>query len=92
MFKTIKSAQAGPDYTVEIEWEDGSRSVVDFASTVKKGGVFSALADKEFFINGLSVGGDGVWLTWPGELDFSADSLWHRCHPDQETDEISAAQ
>lgn len=90
MFATIKRAEARPDYTVELQWGDGSRTVVDFAATIKKGGVFSALADRDFFVNRLTIGGDGDWLSWPGELDFSADSLWYRSHPDQEVDEAAA--
>ena len=90
MFAEIKIAKARPDYTVEIEWGDGSRSIMDFAPTIKKGGVFAALADKDFFSNCLSIGGDGDWLSWPGEIDFSADSLWYRSHPHQETDEAAA--
>ena len=90
MFATIKAARARPDHTVEIEWEDGDRSVVDFAPTVKKGGVFSALADGEFFVSRLSIGDDGDWLSWPGDIDFSADSLWYRSHPDEEVGEAAA--
>ncbi len=92
MFATIKRAEARPDYTVEIEWGDGSHSIVDFAPTIKIGGVFAALADRDFFVNRLSIGGDGDWLSWPDELDFSADSLWYRSHPDQEVDEATAGR
>ena len=92
MFATIEEAEARPDYKVEIHWGDSSRSVVDFAPTIRKGGVFAALADKEIFVGRLSVGGDGDWLSWPGDIDFSADSLWYRSHPDQEVDEVAAAK
>ncbi len=90
MLATIKTAQARSDYTVEIEWGDDSRSIVDFAATIEKGGVFAALADKDFFVNGVSVGDDGDWLSWPGELDFSSDSLWVRSHPDEKVGEAAA--
>ena len=89
MLATIKAAKARPDHTVEIEWGDGSRSVVDFAPTITKGGVFAALADMDFFVTRLSIGDDGDWLSWPGDLDFSADSLWFRSHPDQEVGEVA---
>ncbi|MEX0815335.1 MAG: DUF2442 domain-containing protein [Dongiaceae bacterium] len=84
MEATIKSARARPDFTVEIEWADGSRSVVDFTATIRKGGVFTRLADPDFFSRKLTVGGEGDWLSWPGDLDFSADSLWYRSHPSEE--------
>ena len=91
MFASIKAARARPDQTVEIEWGDGSLSVVDFAPTIEKGGVFAALGDRDFFVGKLSLGGDGDWLTWPGEIDFSADSLWYRSHPDQDIEEEATA-
>ena len=90
MLATIKAAKARQDYSVEIEWGDGSRSVVDFAPTIEKGGVFAVLADKVLFVNRLSIGDDGDWLSWPGDLDFSADSLWYRSHPDEEVGEAAA--
>mgnify|MGYP000146199358 CR=1 FL=1 len=90
MFSTIKSATAKPDHIVEITWTDGGRSLVDFAPTIKKGGVFACLEDADFFVNGLEVGGDGDWMGWPDDLDFSADSLWRRSHPDEDVPEISA--
>ncbi len=92
MFTVIKSAKARPDYSVEIEWGDGSRSVVDFAPTIQKGGVFAALTTKDFFVDRLAIGGDGDWLSWPGELDFSADSLWYRSHPDEAVEEVAAGR
>ena len=91
MFATIKSATAKSDHTVEITWENGTRSVVDFTLTIRKGGLFARLEDVDFFVNELGVGGDGDWLEWPGDLDFSADSLWYRTHPEEEIPEISAA-
>jgi hypothetical protein len=92
MQATIKRATARNDYKVEIDWADGSRSTVDFASTIRKGGVFAPLADGEFFVSRLTVGDAGDWLSWPGDLDFSADSLWYRSHPDAEIEEASAAR
>ncbi len=90
MFAAIRAAKARSDYTVEIYWGDGSRSVVDFAATIEKGGVFAVLADKDFFVEGPSLGADGDWLAWPGDIDFSADSLWYRSHPDEEVGDAAA--
>ena len=90
MFAAIRAAKARSDDTVEIEWGDGSRSVVDFAATIEKGGVFAVLAGKDFFVEGLSLGADGDWLAWPGGIDFSADSLRTRSHPDEEVGDAAA--
>lgn len=88
----IKSARACSDYTVEIDWADGSRSVVDFSSTVRKGGVFQPMRDRDFFVTQMKVGGGGDWLEWPGGLDFSADSLWYRSHPNEDMPEVAATR
>ena len=87
----IRSAAAHHDYTVEIVWSDGTSSTVDFSSTVAKGGVFQPLKDRSFFEGRLRIGGEGDWLEWPGGVDFSADSLWYRSHPDEEIPEKLAA-
>lgn len=84
MIAAIRAAKACSDYTVEIEWVDGSRSVVEFTATIEKGGVFAVLADTDFFVERLSVGDNGDWLAWPGGIDFSADSLWYHSHPEEE--------
>jgi hypothetical protein len=89
---TIKAAQAHGDFTVEINWADGSRSVVDFSSTVGKGGVFERMRDPDFFVARMRVGGEGDWLEWPGDLQFSADSLWYRSHPSEDIPEMAATR
>ena len=40
------------------------------------------MGDPEFFAK-VKVGDHGDCITWPGELDFGADSLWYRAHPDE---------
>jgi len=30
----------------------------------------------------MYVAEDGYYLGWPEEIDFSADSLWYRTHPE----------
>lgn len=78
----IATAKANPDHTIEIQWQHGPTSVVDFKPTIAKGGVFTPMADPEFFVDRMYVADDGYYLGWPEEIDFSADSLWYRTHPD----------
>jgi hypothetical protein len=78
----IAKATANPDFTVTIEWQHGATSIVDFKSTIAKGRVFTPMADVEFFTGRMYVGEDGYYLGWPEEIDFSADSLWYRTHPE----------
>ena len=78
----IAKAKANRDHTIDIDWQHGPSSTVDFKSTVAKGGVFTPLADPEFFTTKMYVAEDGYYLGWPEEIDFSADSLWYRTHPE----------
>ena len=49
------------------------------------------MADPEFFSK-VEVGEDGDCITWPGELDFGADSLWYRAHPDAPIEELEVVK
>lgn len=78
----IAKAKANRDHTIDIEWQHGASSTVDFKATIAKGGVFTPMADPEFFATKMYVADDGYYLGWPEEIDFSADSLWYRTHPE----------
>jgi hypothetical protein len=87
MMPIIRSARSLPDFAVEIEWEEGSVSVISFLETIAKGGVFAPLADPDFFRK-VTVAEEGDCISWPGELDFGADSLWYRAHPEAPIEEL----
>jgi hypothetical protein len=78
----IEEATANPDFTVTIRWKHGATSTVDFKRNIEKGGVCTVMGDKAFFTEKMYVGEDGYYLGWPEEIDFSADSLWYRTHPE----------
>jgi hypothetical protein len=80
MLHRITAAKAKTDYTVEITWEDGSASSVSFADLVGHG-VCAPLRDRDYFTGRMSIADDGYALAWPGEVEFSADSLWYKTHP-----------
>ena len=91
MLPTIQNAKPLPDACVEIHWADGSVSVIPFNDVIAKGGLFSQLADPDFFAK-VKVGDYGDCITWPGELDFGADSLWYRAHPDAAIEELEVVK
>ncbi|HYC03849.1 MAG TPA: DUF2442 domain-containing protein [Azospirillaceae bacterium] len=80
MYRII-SATARPGFLVDLTWEDGSRSSIDFRPLLQ-GEVFAPLRDPAWFAAHVAVEEDGHALGWPGELHFSADSLWYRTHPE----------
>jgi hypothetical protein len=77
----IVSAVASTDHTVAITWSDGVRGVVDFLPIIDRGGWFTPLRDGEYFAATLLVLPDGAGLTWPEEIDYSADFLRQAAFP-----------
>jgi Protein of unknown function (DUF2442) len=71
----ITEAIAYPDHTVAITWSDGMRGVVDFLPIIDRGGWFTPLRDGDCFVATMSRLPDGAGLTWPEEIDYSADFL-----------------
>jgi hypothetical protein len=90
MMHRIVSAQARPDYTVDIVWDNGDRTDVTFADLLQ-GEVCAAMRDPDYFVKTLEIGGGGDWLAWE-EVDFSSDSLWYRAHPEALARELDAAE
>ena len=89
MLYEITAAEAHPDHTVTVTWSDGARRVVDFSTFIAKGGVFSALANPEFFVREMRILPGGIGLGWPNEVDFSADGLRYDVFPNEESGEFS---
>ncbi len=78
-------ARATPllDFSVSIEWRDGSLSKVDFQPEIARGGVLRHLAEPAVFLHRLFVQSAGDSLAWDtpdGLVDFHADELWRRTH------------
>jgi hypothetical protein len=78
----IISARANQDHTVDLAWSNGKRARIDFKPIIGEGGILTPLKDVSFFQGGMAIAQEGRALEWPGELDFSADSLIYRAYPD----------
>jgi len=66
--------------TVTLTWANGATTENSFRHVIGRG-VFAPLADPAFFAK-ASIGDGGRSLEWPGELDFCADALWFKTHPE----------
>jgi hypothetical protein len=75
LFFEIVEAVARADHTVTITWSDGEAAVVDFLPIIDRGGWFTPLRDGDTFAATMIVLAGGVGLTWPEEIDYSADFL-----------------
>jgi len=77
----IIGAVAHPEnLTVTLAWANGATTENSFRDLAGRG-VFAPLADPVFFAR-VRVGEGGRSLEWPGELDFCADALWFKTHPE----------
>jgi hypothetical protein len=85
MLYEIAEAVPHPDHTVTVTWADGVRGVVSFAPFLAKGGVFAALKDPDYFVREMRILHGGIGLTWPNEVDFSADGLRHDASPKEQS-------
>ncbi|HEY0422603.1 MAG TPA: DUF2442 domain-containing protein [Rhodopila sp.] len=77
----ITAAVARPDHTVTITWSDGVSGVVDFLPIIDRGGWFTPLRDGDYFAATMIVLPEGQGLTWPEEIDYSADGLRRAVFP-----------
>jgi hypothetical protein len=77
----ITQAVAHADHTVSITWSDGVRGVVDFLPIIDRGGWFTPLRDGDYFVSTMIVLANGAGLTWPEEIDYSADFLRKAAFP-----------
>ena len=75
MLFEIVAAVAAADQTVTITWSDGVRGVVDFLPVIDRGGWFTPLRDCDYFVATMIRLPNGAGLTWPEEIDYSADFL-----------------
>ncbi|MFN0112610.1 MAG: DUF2442 domain-containing protein [Blastocatellia bacterium] len=71
---TIEEIKPLPDFLLELNYTDGEVVVANFKPIIAKGGVFTILADPQFF-NQVKLGERGRYIEWPDELDFCADSF-----------------
>ena len=77
----LTDAVAHADHTVTIIWSDGVRGVLDFLPIIDRGGWFTPLRDGDYFVSTMTVLPDGAGLTWPEEIDYSADFLRQLAFP-----------
>ncbi|TXL70500.1 DUF2442 domain-containing protein [Vineibacter terrae] len=78
-------ARATPrrDFTVDIEWADGSRSTADLKPAIARGGMLADLGEPAVFLRRMFVHAEGESLAWEifGQfVDFHADNLWAISH------------
>jgi hypothetical protein len=71
----ITDAVAHPDHTVTATWSDGVSAEIDFLPIIDRGGWFTPLRDGDYFAASMILLADGAGITWPEEINYSADFL-----------------
>lgn len=74
MLNHIANLTVLPDYKLLLRYEDGETVIADFLPVIQQRGIFSPLADTNFFER-ASLDIHGRIVFWPGELEFCADAL-----------------
>jgi len=69
----VIEAEYVKDYIVKIKFNDGAARMVDLESYTERGGVFSALKEKEFFKKFFI---DLNTLCWPNGADIAPERLY----------------
>ncbi len=75
MIHDVVGAMYKGGYTIELEFDDGERGIVDFSKYLHKGGVFERFKDPEFFRN-FTVSEELGTLTWGNEVDVAPETLY----------------
>ncbi len=74
MLQTITRIEPVSNYRLRLTYSDGVVIIVKFQSLIEQGGVFTALADPQFFAQ-VTLGERGRYIEWNGAIDFCADAL-----------------
>ncbi len=74
MLSSITQVRPEPNYRLQLTYSDGAEIVVNLETLIERGGVFTALADPQFFAQ-VTLGERGRHIEWNGMIDFCADAL-----------------
>ncbi len=77
----IETAVARPDHMVVVTFTDGVQGEVDFLPIIDRGGWFTPLRDPDYFVATMVLLPGGAGVTWPEEIDYSADFLRNEAFP-----------
>ncbi|MCL2829363.1 MAG: DUF2442 domain-containing protein [Betaproteobacteria bacterium] len=71
----VLSVETLPGFRLHVRFVDGSEGIADLAALVHspEAGVFSALADPDFFAQARIEYGA---VTWPGNVDLAPDAMY----------------
>ena len=75
MLKDITAVKLTGDYKLHITFEDGIKGIVDIAAIIDFKGVFTPLADPDYFAKVVVYPEIGT-ICWPNDADLDPDVLY----------------
>ncbi len=63
-------------YSLEVEFDNGERGMVNLDHLAQKGGLFSSFSDPDFFRQ-VTVDPELGVLRWPGGVDLAPEPVYH---------------
>jgi len=79
----ITQAQANPDFSVDLSFDDGRQARVDLSEVVQSAAVAAPFRDPARFVCDLTIVEGGDVLRWSDQFELHADSLRYRAFPDE---------
>jgi Protein of unknown function (DUF2442) len=79
----ITNAQANPDFSVDLRFDDGRQARVNLSELVASAAVAAPFRDPARFVRELEIVEGGDVLRWTDQFELHADSLRYRAFPDE---------
>jgi Protein of unknown function (DUF2442) len=79
----IIDAEANPDFSVDIRFEDGRQARVNLSEVVQSAAIAARFRDPATFVRDLTIVEGGDVLRWSDQFELHADSLRYRAFPDE---------
>jgi hypothetical protein len=79
----VVQAQAKPDFSLDLQFEDGRQARIDLADLVASAEIAAPFRDPQRFTTALALVEDGEILRWDDQFELHADSLRYRAFPDE---------
>ena len=79
----ITHAQANPDFSIDLRFQDGRQTRVNLSELVQSEAVAAPFRDSARFVRELTIVEGGDVLRWSDQFELHADSLRYRAFPDE---------
>jgi hypothetical protein len=79
----ITQAQANPDFSVDVQFDDGRRARVDLSEMIASAAVAAPFRDAARFVSALAIVEGGDVLRWSDPFELHADSLRYRAFSEE---------